>query len=402
MQHVAVMACVSLVSEDIGKLPLRVMRRLPNGGKEPVKGHYLAPLLRKPNDYQNRFEFVEMMQSAVELRGNAYAVILRNGRGYPEQLIPIHPDRVTLYEAPGGEWFFLVTRQGLHEMAVLRGVGLMIPAEDVFHLRWLSMWNALLGTSRIGLMREAVGLGMSLEQHQARLMGQGARPGGVLMTDKKLTAEVIGRLKDNWKDTYEGYQNSGKTAILEEGLKWEALTMSNADAQFMDNRRFQLEDICRGFRVPRHKLGLPVEGAESGLVQYEQAYLNDTLSPRCERWVPKIEELGGLDGEDMFVEFDYEHFLKADIKTRIEAKRAGLSVGLYTINEARRAEGLPDVEHGDVPYVPANMVPLGTPPKPPGSAGAGGVGSDTTGQPAPGGAAEPEGAPPGDQPADNE
>jgi HK97 family phage portal protein len=242
---------------------------------------------------------------------------------------------------------------------------------------------------------------MSLEQHQARLMGQGARPGGVLQTAGVLTKEVQDRLKQNWKDTYEGYQNSGKTVILEQGLEWKQLTMSNTDSEFMDNRRFQLEDICRGFRVPRHKLGLPVEGAESGLVQYEQAYLNDTLSPRCERWVPKLEELGGLDGEDMFAEFDYEHFLKADIATRIEAKRAGLSVGLYTINEARRAEGLPDVEHGDVPYVPANMVPLGTPPKPPGS-GAGGVGSDTTGKPAPGGAAEPEGKPPGDQPADNE
>lgn len=401
LQHVAVMACVSILSEDIAKVPVWMFRRLPNGGKEVVKDHYLSKLLKKPNNWQTRFEFIEMMMYALLLRGNAYACIIRDERGRPQQLIPVHPDRVTLYEAPGGEYFFFVTRQGLHETAVLSSLPLMVAQEDIFHIRWLSTWSSLLGTSRIGLMREAVGLGMGLEQHQARLVGQGARPGGVLTTDAKLNPETSARIKADWQQKFSGFRNSGLTPILEQGLEFKPITMTNTDAEFMANRQFQLEDICRAFRVPRHKIGLPVEGAASGLVQYDQAYLNDTLSSYFDRWTLKFEELGDLDGDDIFVEFDYEHFLKADIKTRIDAKTTAVMRMGVTPNEFRRSEGLPAVPFGDVVYQQQNMVPLGTPPQAKEGSDAG-IGSDTTGKPAPGGDGDPNGKPiPGDSAESN-
>lgn len=402
LQCTTVMQCVSMLSEDISKLPIGLFRRLPNGGKEKVKDHYLSKIIKKPNDWQTRGEFVEMMMYALLLRGNSYAVIIRNARGIPEQLIPIHPDRVTLYEAPGGEYFFFVTRQGLHEMAILSSEPLLIAAEDIFHIRWLSTWNSLLGTSRIGLIREAVGLAMALEQHQSRLIGQGARPGGVLMTDQRLSKEVVDRLVAAWQQNYGGFRQAGKTAILEQGVKFDPITLTNVDAQFIESREFQIRDIARIFRIPPHKLGLRTEGAASGLVQYDQGYLNDTLSSYIERWIPKFEELGDVDGDDLFVEFDYEHFLKADIATRLEAKKAGVMGMIYTPNEVRRGEGLPDVPFGDVIYQQKNLVPLGTPPEPEGGDGKG-VGSDTTGAPAPGGDGDPNGKPmPGDSSADNE
>ena len=139
------------------------------------------------------------------------------------------------------------------------------------------------------------------------------------------------------------------------------------------------------FRIPKHKLGIDVTGAQSGLVQYDQGYLNDTLSSYCERWIPKLEELGDVDGDELFVEFDYEHFLKADIATRLGAKKAGVMGMIYTPNEVRRSEGLPDVEGGDVVYQQQNLVPLGTPPQPKV------------------GASDPNGKPPsGDSPSPNE
>jgi HK97 family phage portal protein len=387
MQQSAVMACVSILSEDVAKLPVTVMRRKPNGGKERADNHPLTKLLRRPNEWQTRFEWVETMQASLVLRSNAYSVKLRNGRGQVIALVPIHPDRVVLYEAPDGSWFYLVTRNGLHEMAVLREMPMMIPAEDVLHIRWLSNWNSLLGVSRVGLMREAIGLAMAQEQLAARVAGTGARPSGVLQTDKKLGDDVIDRLRNQWAKTYGGLRNAGGTVILEEGMKWEQLTLSMVDAEFMASRQFQLEDICRAFRIPPHKLGIQGKGNSNTLMVNDQDYVNNVLTSWCERWKAKLESDFDIDGYDVFVEWDYSHFLKADIKTRYDAMRSGVIGMFLKPNEIRAAEGLEPAEGGDVLYQPVNMAPLGTVPTK--DNGAGGAGSDLTGAPGSGGDGDP-------------
>jgi HK97 family phage portal protein len=228
-------------------------------------------------------------------------------------------------------------------------------------------------------MREAIGLGMAQEQQAARLAKSGARPGGVLETDRQLSPPVHARLTKNWQDTYGGWRNAGQTVILEEGLKWKALGMTSVDAEFMKQREFQLEEIARGFRIPHFKLGLNIERGD--LVQLNQMYLNDVVSTWCERLVPKLNELGDLDGHETFVEFDYSHFMKADLQSRLTALRTGVVGMVYTPNEARRGEDLPDQQGGDVLYQPTNTAPIGyTPPKP-----GTGPGSDVSGAPAPGG-----------------
>lgn len=394
MQHVAVMSCVSILSEDVAKLPLDVYRRLPNGGKEPAKEHWFYGLLHAPNNWQTRFEWVEMMQAALVLRGNAYSVIVRNARGVPQYLVPVHPDRVTLYEAPGGEYFYLVTRQGLHEMAVLAKEPILVPSEDMLHVRWLSMWNSLLGISRIQMMRESVGLSMSQEQMAARFAGTGARPGGVLQTDRKLSNEVIGRLKADWQQAQGGVRSSGKTAILEEGLKWQALGMTMQDAEFIESRQFSLQDIARGFRVPLYKLGVPNEGPAANQVQAEQDYLNSVISSYCDRWTAKLDATFGLDGVEMFTEFNYDRLIKADIQTRLTSLKTGVMGMLYTPNEGRASLGLPAVDAGDTLYQPTNVAPIGFTP----TAGGSGPGSDLTGTPGAGGDGDPT-KPVGDEPA---
>jgi len=386
MQHIAVMSCVSILAEDVAKIPLGVYRRTANGGKELAADHYLQRLLRNPNAGQTAFEWKEMMEAALVLRGNAFSVILRDERGMPEQLFPVHPDRCTLYEAPDGDWYWLVTRNGLHEMAVLRDQPAFIHHEDMLHIKWLSTWNSLLGVSRIGLMREAVGLSMSQERHQARFAGQGVRPSGVLETDQVLTPEVSARIAASWQQQYGGWRGAGKTVLLEQGLKWKALGMTMADAQFLESRRYSLEDIARGFRVPLHKLGVPAaSGSESTLVQLDQDYLNSVVSSYCERWTARLEKTFEIDGIEYFVDWDYRHFLKADIATRLVALRTGVMGMIYTPNEARNAEGLPPVENGDVLYQPVNIAPIGF--KPDGKGGA--AGSDQTGVAAEGGDGDP-------------
>ena len=387
LRHVPVMSCVSMLSEDVAKLPLSVFRRKPDGGKVEATDHPLHRLLRKPNAWQTRLEFIEMMQSALVLRGNAFAVILRDWRGRPTSLVPIHPDRVTLFEAPGLEYFFAVGRQGMHEMAVLADMPMLIAAEDMLHVRWLSTWSSLLGSSRIGLIREAVGLGLAQEHHQAAFAANGVRPSGVLSTDQKLSSEVVNRMVEAWKSDAAGSRNSGKTRVLEQGLKWESMTMTMADAEFIEARRFSVEDIGRAFRVPLYKLGVPSEGAGSAMIQQDQEYLNNVVSGYCERWVAKLEDtfIDYDDDPDLFVEFDYSHFLKADIGTRSTAYRQAVGGPWMTVNEARRSEGLPDVDSGDDVLQATNMTALGWEPPVKPDAATSGAGSDQTGTPGAGG-----------------
>lgn len=389
MQHGPVMACVSILAEDVAKIPLGVFTRTSDGGKKPATGHVLYRLLRHPNAWQTAFEFKEMMQAALVLRGNAYAVAVRDGRGKPLYLVPVHPDRVTLYEAPGGEWFYLVTRNGLHEMAMLRDVPIMVPQEDVLHLRWLSQWNSLLGSSRIQLAREPVGLAMGLEQHQARFTGQGVRTSGVLSTEAKFASkEVREDIRAAFQKLHSGPRNAGAVAVLEQGLKWQPLGMTMVDAEFMASREFQLREIARVFGLPPYKLG--IQGTDSGpsMVQQGQEYLNGPVSGYCERWKAKLEKFFDLDGEETFISWDYSHFLKADIQTRYVAMRQAVGGAWMSVNEARRGEGMPDVANGDDVLQPTNMAPLGW--VPPDKGTPGGQGSDQTGTPAQGGDGDPE------------
>lgn len=388
MQLAAVMACVSILAEDVAKLPLQIWKMLPNGGKALELDHPLNRLLWSPNGWQTQFEFIELMQAALVLRSNAYAIKIRNGRGEITSLVPINPDRVQLWESPDGSIFYRVTRSGLHEMAVLANVPFMVPAEDMFHLRWLAIGSSLVSTSRVWLMREMIGLGISQEQQAAMLAGSGARPSGVLQTDMTLSEDVAKRLGAEWQQTYGGLKNTGKTIVLEQGMKWQPMGMTSVDAQFIAQREFALNEVARAFRMPPHKIGIIVKGAASTMIQQDQDYMNNVLSSYCTRWEQKIGKEFDLNGTAYRPEFDMSKFLRADIMTRLTALRIGILGMIFTPNEARRSEGLPEVEGGDVLYQPVNVAPIGFDPTAQGIETSAGPGSDITGAPGAGGSGD--------------
>jgi HK97 family phage portal protein len=383
LQHVACMACVSILAGDLAKIPLRLCRPGPNGGKQVVTDHWVADLLRHPNDWQTAFEFKELLQASLVLRGNAYAVAVRDYRGRPKYLVPIHPDRVGVFEAPDGSYFYAVTRNGLHEIAMLRDKPLLIPSEDMLHIRWLSTWNSLLGSSRLTMMRESLGLGIGMERHQARFLGQGARTAGVLTTEQKFASkERRDELRSEFQRLQGGWRNSGATAVLEQGLQWKPLGLTMVDAEFIESRKFQLRDIARAFDVPPYRLAIEGDAQGPAMVQAEQQYLNGPISGYCERWKAKGEQFFELDGEQLYLDWDYSHFLKADIVSRYTAYRQSVGTPWMRADEARAAEGLDKVEGGDKVYFPVNMAPAGK--VPPGASDSQ-PGSDQTGSPAPGG-----------------
>lgn len=388
MQDIVTMQCVSIRAQDLAKLPVHVWRKKTGGGQEIARNHPLERLLRKPNAWQTWFEFCESMQVAYLLKSNAYAPIARDGRGKPTALIPVWPERVCLYEALDGELYYKVTSSTAHERAVLKSFSDPIPADDVLHLRWLS-FNGLSGLSRLSLMRDAIGLNLALEGHSSKLFSNGARPGGVLETDAKLSDEAFARIKSKWNEVYGGSENSGKTALLEEGLKWKPQTMTSVESQTIEARKAQMEQIATGFDVPMHRLGIIPDGGGAAILQAHQMYLNNTLSSDAERWEAKLNDMFELDGETEFVEFDLDTFNRADIQTRLNAYGTAVTRSIYTVNEARRREGLPDDPEGNVIFQPANMVPLGTEPPAPQAPVPPGPGSDVTGSPAAGGDGDP-------------
>ena len=362
LQATAVMACVRILSEDVSKMTPRMYRRYTigehkNGARDRLGSidHPLAKLLITPNGWQTWPEFCRMMMIAFCLRGNAFAVILRNRRGDPVMLVPINPDRVSLWQAPDGGLFWWVTRSGLHELNILASMPLLIPYEDVFHLKDLSA-DGLVGTSPIALAREAIGLSLAQEQQYARLMGSGARPSGVLTTDQRLTEQSASRIRADWENMNAGLANSGRTAILEQGLKWTPLTISSVDLQFLQMRQFQVIEIARIFRVPPHMLGDMARGSFNNIVQQSQEYRNHTLTSHTDIWEKRFAFTFGLEDDVEEIDFDETALLKADLTARYNAYRVGVLTGWDTRNEVRVAENKKPLPGLDEPMAPANEI----------------------------------------------
>ena len=362
LQATAVMACVRVLSEDVSKMTPKMYRRFTKGihknGARELLGpgdHPLAALLVRPNDWQTWPEFCRMMMIAFALRGNAFAVILRNRRGEPVTLVPINPDRVSLWQSPDGGLYWWVTRSGLHELNVLAQMPLLIPQEDVFHLKDLSA-DGLVGTSPISLAREAIGLSLAQEQQYARLMGSGARPSGVLSTTSELSDEVVARIRSDWEKMNAGLANAGRTAILEQGLTWTPLTINSVDLQFLQMRQFQVIEIARIFRVPPHMLGDLSRGTFNNITQQSQEYRNNTLTSHTDLWEKRFAFTFDLDVESLEVDFDETALVKADLTARYNAYRVSLLTGWETRNEVRVKENMEPLEGLDVPLAPANEI----------------------------------------------
>ena len=361
LQVAAVMVCVRMLATDFAKATPGIYKESDGSKSQVAKTHPLYTLFHEPNDWMSWPDFAAMVQVGLILRGNAYIVIVRNLAGDPLYFVPINPDRVALYQAADGGLFYMVTRSGLHEIAVLSGMPSLIPARDIIHLKGMSS-NGLLGISPIATAREAVGLALAQEQQAARWMGNAAKPSGILTTDQKLTPDAAERAKTNWKQAQEGLMNSGKTAVLEAGLKWQALSMTSADLEFILSRRFQTEEIARMFRIP---IPMIAEVQSSGRIDphvLAQSYVNYTLSEYAMIWGAALDEKFGLWRENLKVRFDYSQLLEADLAARINMHRQAVLGGLETANEGRSGIGLdPSDDPGAEKLLfPSNSAPFGS------------------------------------------
>ncbi|TMI98464.1 MAG: phage portal protein [Alphaproteobacteria bacterium] len=356
-----VYACVSIRSKDVARCTPRLLKANAPRSQTPIKAkdHAVAALLKRPNWIQTWFEFAYQMEAAFLLRNNAYAAILRDGAGRPYALIPINPDAVTVLEALDGSIFYQVNRVGLFQMAALKNFPGAIPAEDVLHLRGLT-FNMLVGVSTIVLARDAIGVAMGLEQQRARWMANAARPSGVLKSKKRLDDNAAARLRTQWESFSQGLQNVGRTAILEEEMDWQAVSLTAEDLLFIEQCNFSVQEIARFWGMPLHKLGVPDTASKARLDQADQAYVNTTIMPDLDLWEQKFEQMFDLDKEDLVVNFDETRLLRAEAATRINTHRLAVMSGLETQNEGRADEGRPPLPGGDVLLSPVNLAAAGS------------------------------------------
>ena len=378
MSCAAIFACVSLLSEDVAKLRPLFFRRRDDGGRDPVTNHWLPALFRRPNDFQSGFEFREMLMVQLCLRSNAFAVIIRNRAGRPIKLIPVNSDRVAIWEAPEGQLFYRVTPLGLHERWELLNEPFLIPAEDILHIRGLSL-NGLLGAARIVLGKEAIGLSLAYEQQAARWMGGGSKPSGVLSTDKKLTVDAAKRIGTDWREMNGGMQNVGRIAVLEQGLKYQPIAFDAMQMDFIKSRQYQLEEVARLLRIPLYMVGGAQggKGTSGSVEQQATEYLNYTLTGYTSRFREKYDIAFDIEGEGLELDFDYGVLTRADQSTRYTNYSKGIAGGYLTPNQCRVDDGQNPLPGGEKLWMPSNVAYAG---------------SHTSGV-APDGAGRPEGSP---------
>ena len=358
MQLSAVYACVRILATALASLPVKPYREKADGGREAVKTHPLYNLLRwQPNGWLTSFEWREMLMGHVLLRGNAYSYKEYRGDGALAALIPLHPDRTTPFWAPNGKVAYRYTDRDGTQHVYLQ--------EEVLHIRGMSN-DGLAGMSVIGNLRETIGLTLAAEQFGGRYFGNGTVVSGVLQTDEQLSDAAYERLKQDWANRHAGVYNAHRPAILEEGLKWQSLTVNPEDAQFLETRKFQVSEICRIFGVPPHMVA-DVSGSTSwgtGIEQQGIGFVVYALQPWLVRWeqAMKRDLLAGKSSQHLYVEFNVDGLLRGDSKARADFYKALFGMGAISSNEIRAKENMNPVAAGNRYYVPLNMADPSAPP----------------------------------------
>ena len=355
MLYAAVFACVKVLAESVGQLPLHLYER--RGDREKVKAieHPLHRLLRlAPNSFQTAQEWSEWVVACLALRGNAYCQINRV-RGRVFELVPIQPAAVTP-KLVGGEVVYSISTSSGPET---------LPAREVLHLKLFPL-DGLSGASPVQYAREAIGLGIATEEHGAGLFSRGASPGGVLESPKTLTKEAVERLRASWADRHGGSANSHRVAVLEDGLQWKAVTMPSKDAQFLETRKYQRSEIAGVFRVPPHMIGDLERATFSNIEHQSLDFVVHGLMPYLTRIEQRIalQLLTEEEQRTYFPKFNVAGLLRGDMQARSEFYTNMVSIGAMSPNEVRELEDLNQRDGGDIWLTPSNMLIDGAAPSP--------------------------------------
>jgi HK97 family phage portal protein len=350
LQSTTFLACCRIISETVSSLPIHVYRRLKNGHEEIASEIPLYHVLTfAPNSWQTKFEFFEQMVMALTCWGNSYTEVNSGKYGAVTELNNLHPSRMRVERLENGRLKYSYNDPQTGRL-------LQYTQDQIMHVRWTPEPDGVKGMVPVEVSRDAIALSRACEIYASKFWANMGRPGIVLQTDGALSAETAERLRDNWERIHRGVQNAYKTAVLTNGLKVESFGATNNDSQFLEVRRFQIEEICRVFRLPLHL----VQGQGGGSLEIQgQEFINYTLMP----WLTRIEQSISrsliYDDAVYYAKFDTRGLLRGDSNSRAAFYSTMLNLGIFSINECRKAEGLgPLGPEADKHLVAMNLQPL--------------------------------------------
>ena len=340
MQMSAVYACVRILAESIASLPLHFYQYNDAGGKEKAINHPLYWLLHdEPNPEMSSFSFRETLMTHLLLWGNAYAQIIRNGRGEVIALYPLMPDRMTVDRDARGRIYYEYTRSDSDANTLGKKSSVILSPEDVFHIPGLG-FDGLVGYSPIAMAKQAIGMGLACDEYGAAFYQNGAQPGGVL--EHPNVVKDPKRVRESWNAIYQGSRNAHRIAVLEEGMTYKPITISPEQAQFLETRKFQIDEIARIFRVPPHMIGDLEKSSFSNIEQQSLEFVKYTLAPWISRWEQAIQRSLLLISERTryFARFNVEGLLRGDYQSRMNGYAVARQNGWMSANDIRELESL--------------------------------------------------------------
>lgn len=340
----AVWACNKVIAETIASLPLHIYENKGIGSEKAVN-HPLDYLLHDaPNDFLTSFIFREQMQSYLNLWGNAYAYIKRDSDLNPISLEIFHPKDVT------------PVKKNLLWYSV-KGLKNMINARDIIHVLSMSLNNDYVGISPILQAKEVIGNGLALQEFSNRFFGSGANMSGILQTDQVLTEPAYERLRKGFDARYSGIDKSHKVAVLEQGLKFQRISIEPEAAQFLESRKFSVEEIARWFRVPPHMIGDLSKSSFSNIEQQSIDFVTHTIRPWLVRWEQELNKklLSEEERKKYFISFNIEGMLRGDAQARAALYQVLFNTSSITPNEIRSKENMNPIDGGDDVFVQMNM-----------------------------------------------
>lgn len=350
----AVFACVLVLSQSVAQLPLHLYEQKDNR-KERAAGHYLYPLIHdQPNEWMTSYEMKQLVMAHLLLRGNSVWLKTRGTDGRIRELIPIHPDLIEgIKQDEMYRLFYRVKRPGTQTVDE-------IPGDRLIHFRGLSM-NGFSGMNPIEYAREMIGLSMAAEKHGAKLFANGARLGGILTYPGKLSKPAATNLIESFNEKHESVENAHKTLLLEEGAKWEKVSMDNNDAQFLESRKYQRSEIAGFYRIPPHMIGDLDKATFSNIEHQDLGFVKHSLMP----WLVSYEQtlkrdlLTTEEKRRYYFKYNVEGLLRGDIKSRNEAHAQAVNNGWLSRNEVREMEDRNPVDGLGEYRAPLNTEPIG-------------------------------------------
>lgn len=361
MQTTAVYACVRILAEAVASLPLHVYEYQDDGGKKLVHEHPLYYLLHdEPNPEMTSFVFRETLMSHLLIWGNAYAQIIRDGAGRVLGLYPLLPDKMEVQRDDRGNIYYVYSRNSDENPMFKEYGNIKLKAEDVLHIPGLG-FDGLIGYSPIAMAKNAVGMTLACEEYGASFFANGANPGGVLEHPGVL--KDPSKVRESWNSVYRGVNNAHKIAVLEEGMKYQQIGIPPEEAQFLETRKFQINEIARLYRIPPHMVGDLDKSSFSNIEQQSLEFVKYTLDPWVIRWEQSLQRSLLLPGEKgkYFIKLNVDGLLRGDYQSRMNGYAVGRQNGWFSANDIREMENMnpiPDEEGGNLYLVNGAMTKL--------------------------------------------